>query len=103
MAADRRRAAVANGGERTGGRVKVIIDAAPLDLYKGWSRDGFHGGTESYVKELARGLAGIGHTIHVITGDIDTDEQRGEGEFWWPKDSHPTRADCVVLVHNLER
>lgn len=29
-------------------------------------------------------------------------EQRGPTEFWWPNGWHPTKADAVVMVHNLE-
>lgn len=83
--------------------MKILIDASPLDLYRGWSKpDAFHGGTESYVKVLVAGLAEAGHRVHVVTGDVEVDEQRGEREWWWPLDSHPTAADCIVAVHNLE-
>lgn len=85
------------------GRVKLILDCTALDLYHGWSRGGFSGGTETYVMRLASGLAEIGHTVHVVTTDVQADEQRGEREFWWPEDSHPTRADAVIMVPSVER
>lgn len=83
--------------------MRLILDASALDLYKGWSRENaFHGGTETYVKVLAKGLAHLGHTVHVVTGDVARDEQRGDRETWWPLSNHPTQADCVVAFHNLE-
>ena len=80
--------------------MKLIIDARNLRLYP-VGRPGFHGGTETYVKVLAEGLAGKGHTVHVVTPDLDEDEQRGPSEWWWGPDAHPTKADAVVMVHSL--
>jgi len=82
--------------------MKLIIDSRALDLYP-LGKPGFHGGTESYVIELARGLAGKGHTVHIVTNDLDTDEQRGEREFWWPPTNFPTRADAVIMVPSVEK
>lgn len=80
--------------------MKLIIDARNLRLYP-VGKPGFHGGTETYVKVLASGLAGKGHTVHVVTPDLDEDEQRGPNEWWWGPDTHPTKADAVVMVHSL--
>lgn len=80
---------------------KVILDGTALRLY-GLGKATFHGGTEQVVKEVARGLAGKGHTVHVVTPDLDTDEQRGPTEFWWGPENHPTTADVVVMAHSLE-
>lgn len=81
--------------------MRIIIDATPLTLYP-VGKEGFHGGTELYVKKLAQGLPVLGHAVHVVTPDLEVEEQRGDREFWWPKDYHPTVADAVVMVHNLE-
>lgn len=81
--------------------MKLILDGRALGLYP-LGKPGFHGGTETYVIELARGLAGQGHTVHVVTNDLDTDEQRGPNEFWWGPNAFPTRADAVVMVPNIE-
>lgn len=80
--------------------MKLIIDARNLKLYP-VGKPGFHGGTETYVKVLAEGLAGKGHTVHVVTPDLDEDEQRGPSEWWWGPQAHPTKADAVVMVHSL--
>lgn len=82
--------------------MKVIIDARALDLYPNWSHSEHHGGTETYVKKLASGLAGLGHRVHVVTPDLQRDEQRGDNEFWWAPTNFPTHADCVVMVPSLE-
>lgn len=80
--------------------MRLIIDARNLRLYP-VGKPGFRGGTETYVKVLASGLAGKGHTVHVVTPDLDEDEQRGPSEWWWGPDAHPTKADAVVMVHSL--
>lgn len=80
--------------------MKLIIDARQLRLYP-VGKPGFHGGTETYVKVLAAGLAAKGHTVHVVTPDLDDDEQRGPLEWWWGPTAHPTKADAVVMVHSL--
>ncbi len=82
--------------------MKLIIDGRALDLYP-LGKPGFHGGTESYVIELARGLSAKGHTVHVVTNDLDTDEQRGPNEFWWGPQAFPTRADAVIMVPSIEK
>ena len=82
--------------------MRLIFDARPLDLYMGWSYGGYHGGTETMVKQLARGLAERGHTIHVITPDMPVEEQRGPTEWWWGPTAYPRAADALVLIHNME-
>lgn len=80
--------------------MKLIIDARNLRLYP-VGKPGFTGGTELYVRQLATGLAGKGHAVHVVTPDLDEDEQRGPNEWWWGPEAHPTKADAVVMVHSL--
>lgn len=82
--------------------MRVIFDARALDLYKGWASGSFHGGTEGMVKRLASGLAAKGHTVHVVTPDLPEEEQRGEHEWWWGPENHPTHADAVVMVPSIE-
>lgn len=53
------------------------------------------------VAKLAAGLAGKGHTVHVVTPDLAGEEQRGPTEWWWGPDAHPTKADAVVMVPSL--
>lgn len=81
--------------------MKIIIDGQALNLYP-FGKPGFSGGTEQYVRIIAHGLADAGHMIHVVTPDLEQDEQRGENEYWWPPTYHPTKADVVVAVHNLK-
>lgn len=59
------------------------------------------GGTELYVDVLARGLSKQ-HEVHVITPDLDEPEQRGPTCWWWGPQAHPTKADAVIAVHNLQ-
>lgn len=65
-------------------------------------KPGFRGGTELMVERLAHGLAGAGNIVHVVTPDLDREEQRSPGEWWWGPRSFPTHADVAVLVHSLE-
>lgn len=80
--------------------INIIIDATPLDLYP-FGKPGFAGGTELYIHQLAAGLSKT-HLVHVVTADLEQEEQRGERLFYWPKHVHPTVADAVICVHNLE-
>lgn len=79
--------------------MRIILDATALRLYP-VGKPGFHGGTELYVKELAKGLSQR-HTVHVVTPDLEAEEQRGPNEWWWGEQAHPTQADAVVMVHSL--
>lgn len=81
--------------------MKILIDGQVLTTYA-FGKPGFTGGTESYVKIVATGLAELGHTVHVVAPDLDEEEQRGDNEWWWPAGYHPTKADVVVAVHNLQ-
>lgn len=81
--------------------MKIILNAEALTFYP-LAKPGFSGGTERYVKVVARGLAEKGHQVHVIAADAETDERRGENEWWWPPSYHPWDADAVVAVHSLE-
>lgn len=79
----------------------ILIDGRPLRHYP-LGQAGFSGGTESYVRRLAHGLAERGHTVHVLTSDLQHEEQRGPTEWWWPESYHPMRADVVMAAHSLE-
>lgn len=80
--------------------MKIIFDARHLTMYP-VGKPGFYGGTELMVRELASRLA-RNHTVHVVTPDLDTEEQRGETEWWWSPRVHPDTADVVVCVSGLE-
>lgn len=54
------------------------------------------------VRQLAHGLAEKGHTVHVITPDLQVEQQRGVSEWWWPPTGYPRAADALVLVHSME-
>lgn len=81
--------------------MRILFDGRALDLYH-LGQDGFHGGTELMVKQLARGLAYNGHTVHVVTNDLPAEQQRGPTEWWWGPRDFPHTADLVVLVHSME-
>ncbi|HKA94299.1 MAG TPA: glycosyltransferase family 4 protein [Acidimicrobiia bacterium] len=80
--------------------MRVILDCQHLKLYP-VGKPGFSGGTETMVRVLARGLAEAGHAVHVVTPDLEEDEQRGANEWWWSPSCYPTRADVVVMVGSL--
>jgi glycosyltransferase involved in cell wall biosynthesis len=79
---------------------KVILDCQHLKLYP-VGKPGPAGGTELMVHVLARGLVAGGHTVHVVTPDLDEEEERGERLTYWPPAYHPTRGDVVVMVGSL--
>lgn len=66
------------------------------------AQPGFHGGTETYLKRIASGLAGKGHVVHVVAPDQGKMEQRGAREFWWGSEVFPTDVNAVVMVPGLE-
>jgi glycosyltransferase involved in cell wall biosynthesis len=79
----------------------ILIDGRPFRHYP-FGKPGFSGGSELYVRRLATGLAALGHTVHVLTSDLDHEEQRGPTEWWWPPSYHPMRGDVVMAAHSLE-
>jgi glycosyltransferase involved in cell wall biosynthesis len=96
--------------------MRVIFDARALRLYP-VGKPGFKGGTELMVERIARGLAMKGHTVHVVTPDLEQEEQRhyswivrdfpssdpGRASiWWWGPHNFPRNADAVVLVHNMQ-
>lgn len=62
--------------------------------------NGLIGGTEKYLHELACGLSKK-HQVHVITPDLEAEEQRAATLWYWPPTHHPTKADVVIAFHNL--
>ncbi len=81
--------------------MKIIFDAQALKMYP-VAKPGFTGGTETYVRTVAAGLAATGHEVHVVAPDADRDEQRAPGLWYWGPHNHPTVADAVVAAHSLE-
>ena len=80
--------------------LSIIIDGRPLTTYP-LGKPGFHAGTETFVIQLAKGLAERGHTVHTLTPDLDHEEQRGTTEWWWGPENHPRYADVVIGVFAL--
>lgn len=66
------------------------------------AQPGFHGGTETYLKKVAAGLAARGHIVHVVAPDLDRMQQRQATEFWWGPEVFPTNADAVVQLIGLD-
>ncbi len=81
--------------------MRIIFDGRLLRIY-GLGMPGFKGGTETMVTRLAHGLAEHGHTVHVVTPDLEQEKQRGPNEWWWPPMAFPHNADAVVLVQGLQ-
>jgi glycosyltransferase involved in cell wall biosynthesis len=54
------------------------------------------------VNVVARGLAALGHTVHVVCPDLTRMERRGDSLFYWGEAAHPTHADVVVAAHSLD-
>lgn len=82
-----------------GGAMRIIWDATNERMYP-IAGKGFTSGTVVMVRRIAAGLAERGHAVHVITADLEEEEQRGERLWYWPADYHPTKADVAVqLMH----
>ena len=80
--------------------MKLCIDATSLRTYP-LLQPGFSGGTEAYVKVLAHRLAAIGHQVHLIAPDAQTDFEWAPNLYVWPESNHPTRFDALLTAHNL--
>ncbi len=76
--------------------MKILFDCTRETLYP-LAKEGFSGGSQTYVKAIIKGLAARGHQVHVIASDLETDEQRGENEYWWTKDCFPRRFDVAIM------
>ncbi len=75
--------------------MRILFDATPETMYP-LATEGFSGGSQTYIRAIIRRLVERGHTVHVIANDLQVDEQRGECEFWWPKDYHPHQFDVAI-------
>ncbi len=80
--------------------MRIIWDAKNLNMYP-LGKEGFRGGTEIMIERICHGLATRGHTIHLVTRDLEREEQRGDTEFWWPASYHPREADVVVYTQQI--
>lgn len=79
--------------------MRILIDASNHQLYPIGS-DGFTSGTVLMVRNIAAGLAERGHTVHVITNDLQVEDQRGPTLWYWPPNVHPLAGDVAVqLMH----
>ncbi len=79
--------------------MRILIDASNHQLYPIGS-DGFTSGTVVMIRQIAAGLAERGHTVHVITNDLQVEDQRGPTLWYWPPNVHPLAGDVAVqLMH----
>lgn len=79
--------------------MNIIYDVSNHDMYP-IGQDGFTSGTVIMVRKIAEGLANRDHVVHVITPDLEVEEQRGPTLWYWPKDYHPRLADVAIqLMH----
>lgn len=79
--------------------MKIILDASNHTMYPIGS-NGFTSGTVVMVRQIAAGLAKRGHTVHVITPDLEVEDQQGPTLWYWPPSVHPLSADVAVqLMH----
>jgi glycosyltransferase involved in cell wall biosynthesis len=60
-------------------------------------KEGFSGGSQTYIKAITAELAARGHQVHVITNDLDVDEQRGPNLWYWPPAYYPHTADVAIM------
>jgi glycosyltransferase involved in cell wall biosynthesis len=75
---------------------KILFDCTQETMYP-LAKEGFSGGSQTYVKAIIKGLAARGHDVHVIAPDLEIDEQRGPNEHWWPQAYYPHQADVAVM------
>lgn len=75
--------------------MRLLFDSTPETMYS-LAKEGFSGGSQTYIKAIIKGMVERGHTVHVIANDLEVDEQRGEREFWWPPTYHPQRFDVAI-------
>lgn len=81
----------------------ILLDLRPLRYYDAahWESS-FVGGTEQMAGKIAHGLGQRGHTVHVLANGLEHEERRGETEWWWGPNGHPTGGDFVFAVSSLE-
>jgi glycosyltransferase involved in cell wall biosynthesis len=80
--------------------MRIIFDASNHTMYP-IGADGFTSGTVVMVRSIAAGLADRGHTVHVITPDLEEEEQRGPTLWYWSKEAHPIIADAACQLMNV--
>lgn len=76
--------------------MRLLFDARGETMYP-LGKEGFSGGSQTYIKAITAGLAERGHQVHVITNDLETDEQRGPNLWYWPPTYFPHTADVAVM------
>ncbi len=76
--------------------MRLLFDCTPETMYP-LAKEGFSGGSQTYVKAISHGLASRGHDVHIIANDLAQDEQRGPNEHWWPKSYYPHTFDVAVM------
>lgn len=80
--------------------MRIIWDCRILSMYP-MGKPGFRGGTETMIEQITSRLANKGHQVHVITRDLDYEEQRGPNLWYWGPKNHPTQADVVVQTQQV--
>jgi glycosyltransferase involved in cell wall biosynthesis len=76
--------------------MKLLFDCTRETLYP-LAKEGFSGGSQTYVKAITKGLAERGHQVHVIATDMEGDEQRGPNLWYWEPAYHPHTADVAIM------
>ena len=76
--------------------MRLLFDARQETMYP-LGKEGFSGGSQTYIKAITAGLAARGHQVHVITNDLEVDEQRGSNLWYWPPTYFPHEADVAVM------
>lgn len=80
--------------------MRIIWDGRSERMY-GLGRPTMTSGLVQMITEVSRGLAERGHTVHVLTADLDVEEQRGANLWYWPASYGPTVADAVIATQQI--
>lgn len=82
--------------------LSIIWDARGEKLYPVGTDQGLTSGSVVMIREIARGLADRGHTVHVVTNDLEWEERRADTLWYWGPQNHPTVANVVVVTHQID-
>lgn len=70
-------------------------------MYSVGHDDGLTSGSVVMIREITKRLAEQGHTVHVVCNDLEVEEQRGPNLWYWGPKNLPTKAEVVVMTHNI--
>ncbi len=76
--------------------MKFLFDARQETMYP-LAKEGFSGGSQTYIRAITERLAARGHKVHIIAPDLEIDEQRGDNLYYWPSAYFPHDADVAVM------